>query len=68
MAYGRCYAGGWPESYTDGMSPAQLATMQAPFANRLDRQIPQLDGTVSVMSRSQKKKEHDERVFGTKYF
>ncbi len=70
MAYGRAYVheGGWPESYTEGMSPAELAVMQPPFARRLDRSVVAVDGTVTIERRSAEKKAFDRTVFGTQYF
>jgi len=68
VAYGRCYAEGWPAAYLQGMTPAQLAVMQAPFAQRLDRAIPEVDGTTRVLSRTEAKRQHDKQVFGTDYF
>lgn len=90
VAYGRSYlssalepdvenGGGlvraaWPSEITDGMTDEQLAVMQPPYAERLDRPIlvGGIDGSgggVTYRSRNKRKKEHDSDVFKTsKYF
>ena len=68
FAYSRQYSEGWPKSYTDEMTPEQLAVMKAPYSTRYDRQILNDDGALGQPSgRSQRKKEFDDEVFGTKY-
>jgi ectoine hydroxylase-related dioxygenase (phytanoyl-CoA dioxygenase family) len=71
--YGRSYFGhgdanGWPEKMYDGLSDAERAVLEPPFANRLDRSQITEDGGVDVPSRSARKKQHDQELFGTKYF
>ena len=69
--YGRA---AWPSEITDGMTDEQLAVMQPPYAERLDRPIlvRGIDGSgggVTYRSRNKRKKEHDRDVFKTsKYF
>ena len=71
-AYGRGYAenGGWPESWTEGMTPAQLATLQPPYHPRLDRESVAEDGVnvIRPAPREAFKVKFDEEVFGSKYF
>ena len=71
-AYGRGYAenGGWPESWTEGMTPAQLATLQPPYHPRLDRESVAEDGVnvIRPAPREAFKVKFDEQVFGSKYF
>ena len=73
--YGRSYFGnedgnGWPSAMYDDLTDAQRAVLEPPYANRLDR--PEIssavEGTVSVSSRSARKKTHDQQLFGTRYF
>ena len=70
--YGRSYfghdGGGWPKAMYDDLSEAQLAVLEPPYANRLDRPIIQKDGSVELSSRNARKKKHDRDLFGTKYF
>jgi len=71
--YGRSYfghdGGGWPkEIYDGGLTDAQAAVLEPPYANRLDRPIIQEDGEIEVSSRNERKKQHDKDLFGTKYF
>jgi ectoine hydroxylase-related dioxygenase (phytanoyl-CoA dioxygenase family) len=81
-AYGRSYfghddgeggtggGGGWPRGMYETLTPAQRAVLEPPYANRLDR--PNIDnaveGTVVMTTRSARKRQHDQDVFGTKYF
>merc|ERR1712176_48907 len=53
MAYGRSYFGGdgtdktiWPSKFYDDLDLAQMATLEPPYANRLDRPNILEDGTV----------------------
>jgi ectoine hydroxylase-related dioxygenase (phytanoyl-CoA dioxygenase family) len=75
--YGRSYFNhpeegmvGWPSKIYDDLNDAQRAVLEPPYANRLDR--PEIDnaaeGTVFISSRSERKKQHDRDLFGTKYF
>ena len=70
--YGRSYfgneGGGWPPLMYEGLSEAERAVLEPPYANRLDRPEIQSDGTTEISSRSTKKKNHDKELFGTKYF
>lgn len=71
--YGRSYfgheGGGWPTAiYDGGLSDAQLAVLEPPYANRLDRPNIKSDGSVEITTRNERKKQHDREVFGTKYF
>jgi ectoine hydroxylase-related dioxygenase (phytanoyl-CoA dioxygenase family) len=70
--YGRSYfgheGGGWPTKMYEGMTDAQRAVLEPPYANRLDRPLIQEDGSTEMSSRNARKKQHDQDVFGTKYF
>jgi len=80
--YGRSYFGnhedddneeqkstsGWPKAMYEGLTDAERAVLEPPYANRLDRPEIMPDGTVIVSSRSNQKKQHDKDLFGTKYF
>lgn len=74
MAYGRSYFADenrtWPTKMYEGLNAAELAVLEPPFANRLDRPNILEDGSgeVYLTTRSEKKKEFDRVVFGTKYF
>lgn len=59
---------GWPEKMYDGLNEAQKAVLEPPYANRLDRPNIEDDGSVSITTRNERKKQHDKDVFGTKYF
>ena len=69
-AYGRGYAPEWPESWTDGMTPAQLATLQPPYHPRLDRSVVDSDGVnvIQPAPREDFKVAFDEKVFKSRYF
>lgn len=70
--YGRSYfgneGGGWPPLMYEGLSDAERAVLEPPYANRLDRGEIQEDRSVEISSRNTKKKNHDQDLFGTKYF
>lgn len=70
--YGRSYFtenGKWPEKMYEGLTDAQRAVLEPPYANRLDRpEIGDDAETVSVSTRNERKKQHDREMFGTKYF
>lgn len=74
MAYGRSYfgheGGGWPSAMYDDLDDTQRAVLEPAYANRLDRpNIIQPDcKNVEITTRSNRKKLHDQQVFGTKYF
>ena len=79
-AYGRSYfrkdeeeedtlVVGWPPAMYEGLTEAQRAVLEPPYANRLDRpNISSQDGTVTIPRRSAEKRQHDRNVFGTDYF
>ena len=72
-AYGRSYFGGgdgttWPARFYEGLSEAEAAVLEPPYANRLDRPNILEDGTVELTTRSERKRRHDREVFRTKYF
>ena len=53
----------------EGLTHAQRAVLEPPYANRLDRpEIADDAETVSVSTRNERKKQHDREMFGTKYF
>jgi hypothetical protein len=52
----------------DDLTDAQRAVLEPPYANRLDRPNINVDGSVKITTRSERKKQHDREVFGTKYF
>lgn len=70
--YGRSYFGhegnGWPTGMYENLTPAQRAVLEPPYANRLDRPNINEDGTVEITTRNARKRQHDQDVFGTKYF
>lgn len=70
--YGRSYFGhpgnGWPTGMYEGLTPAQKAVLEPPYANRLDRPNIKSDGSIEITTRNERKKQHDRDVFGTKYF
>lgn len=71
-SYGRSYfgheGGGWPDAMYEGMSDAEKAVLEPPYANRLDRPNINEEGGVEITTRSARKRQHDQDVFGTKYF
>ena len=52
----------------EGMSDAEKAVLEPPYANRLDRPNINETGNVEITTRSARKKQHDQDVFRTKYF
>ena len=52
----------------EGLNPAQCAVLEPPYANRLDHTNILEDGSLEMTTRSERKKQHDQDVFGTKYF
>lgn len=73
MSYGRSYFSkntmGWPEKVYEGLTEAERAVLEPPFANRLDRpNIRPEDGSIEITTRNERKKQHDREVFGTDYF
>jgi len=69
-AYGRSYSPSWPTAMLDGMTARQLAVMEPPYAERLDRPLISADPEEApkLCSRSAAKKQFDREVFGTEYF
>lgn len=71
VSYGRAYSPDWPEDMLDGMTVAQRAILEPPYAGRLDRPIVTRGGDEEPdigAPRPQVKKSFDLRVFGQKYF
>jgi len=73
QVYGRSYFSeeegcAWPKKMYDNLTPAQMAVLEAPYANRLDRPEIQEDGSIKESSRNARKTQHDRDLFGTKYF
>ena len=78
VSYGRSYFSakdgrdtmGWPAKMYEGLSAAERAVLEPPFANRLDRpNIRPEDGcSIEITTRNARKKQHDKDVFGTDYF
>lgn len=72
MSYGRSYFGSentkWPSKFYDNLNEAQKAVLEPPYANRLDRPNICDDGSVEIPQRSERKRQHDQDVFKTKYF
>jgi ectoine hydroxylase-related dioxygenase (phytanoyl-CoA dioxygenase family) len=71
--YGRSYfghegGGGWPAAIYEDLTEAQRAVLEPPYANRLDRPNVNPDGSVEITTRGGRKKQHDQELFGTKYF
>lgn len=59
----------WPVKMYEGLTEAQRAVLEPPYAYRLDRpNIDPSDGSVEITTRSSRKKQHDRDVFGTRYF
>lgn len=69
VAYGRSYAPSWPDAMMKGLTAAQRAVLEPPYANRLDRpQLRQGAENPVIEGRSAPKQEWDKEVFGTNYF
>ena len=70
--YGRSYFGhengGWPDKMYEGLSDTERAVLEPPYAERLDRPYINQKGDVTKSTRSERKKKHDQELFGTKYF
>jgi len=70
--YGRSYfgheGGGWPAKMYESLSDAERAVLEPPYANRLDRPEINSEGQIDISSRGERKKRHDQELFGTKYF
>lgn len=68
-AYGRGWLPEWPPEMLDGMTPAQLAVMEAPYHPRMNRPYVNAEGDcMNPKAREDFKVEFDEKVFGAKYF
>jgi hypothetical protein len=91
VAYGRSYlhqssaaatemlipGASWAPDMTEGMTDEQLAVMQPPYAERLDRPLlareyasgsESGEGGITYRSRNERKKAHDRDVFKLEYF
>lgn len=67
--YGRSYYPNWPVGMTEGMTSSQMAVLEPPYNQRLDRPLLSDDNdNITICSRSSIKKDFDEKVFATKYF
>ena len=51
-----------------GLTPRRLAVLEPPYHPRLDRPALTLAGEVEGQRRAEFKKEHDAKVFGSRYF
>jgi ectoine hydroxylase-related dioxygenase (phytanoyl-CoA dioxygenase family) len=71
MGYGRGYLEIDP-ARLEGMTDAQRAVLQPPYATRLERPVVAVVGSgdvqVQIRQRSEEKKQLDMELFGTKYF
>jgi hypothetical protein len=71
-SYGRSYMvegeSTWPNGIYEDLTDAQRAVLEPPYANRLDRPNIESNGSVKLTTRSERKRQHDRDVFGTKYF
>merc|ERR1740121_3505637 len=68
-AYGRSYFPQWPADMVEGLTAAQRAVLEPPYATRLDRPLVRPREEEPVFeSRSKTKKEFDRQVFKSKYF
>ena len=52
----------------DDLTDAEKAVLESPYHQRLDRPALTMEGTVAGQRRAEFKKEHDAKVFGSKYF
>ena len=52
----------------DNLTDAERAVLEPPYHQRLDRPALTMGGTVAGQRRAEFKKEHDAKVFGSKYF
>jgi len=71
ISYSRAYAEGWPEEMLEGLTPAQHAVLEPPYAGRLDRPVLTRGGDEEPdygAPRPQVKKDFDMQVFGKRYF
>lgn len=65
MGYGRAYTESWGDHFLeDKCSKDEWAVLQPPYAPRMDRQLVGRN----LEARSEEKKAHDRRIFGTDYF
>ena len=76
-AYGRGYTTeqedggtGWPASYLEGMTEAELAVMEMPYHPRLNRVVVSPDGAgvIHPAPREKHKVDFDRAVFKSDYF
>jgi ectoine hydroxylase-related dioxygenase (phytanoyl-CoA dioxygenase family) len=71
VAYSRAYAPSWSEDVLRGMTPAQRAVLEGPYAARLDRPVLTKGGDEEPdcgAPRPEVKKAFDQAVFGSRYF
>lgn len=71
FAYGRAYLNNWGPDVLAKCTEAQKAVLGPPHAVRLERPVVTEDGEdgpVKVYHRSETKKSHDVKVFGSEYF
>lgn len=71
MSYSRAYSPQWPESMLAGLTEAERAVLEPPYAARLDRPTLKRGGDEIPdygSPRPRVKKDFDLRVFGKRYF
>ena len=66
--YSKSYYPSWPASILDGMTEAQRAVLEPPYALRLERPTVDNHGGVTFQPRAEYKKTFDEKVFGKPSF
>lgn len=66
--YSKSYYPSWQPAITEGMTPAQLAVLEPPYALRLERPYVNEEGEVTRQRRPSFKKEFDAKVFGKPSF
>jgi len=66
--YGRGYLDGWSDEMMSDLSPEERVVLEPPYGNRLDRPSIRNGSAKVYASRSQKKKEFDQELFGKPYF
>jgi len=71
VSYSRAYSPAWSEETTEGLTPAQRAVLEPPYAGRLDRPVLAKGGDEQPCygaPRPDVKKSFDLKVFGSRYF
>ena len=66
--YSKSYYPSWPSSMLDGMTEAQRAVLEPPYALRLERPFLEEGNSVSYHPRAEYKKTFDQKVFGKASF